>query len=132
MFSLLNISVTPDDFDALSIQTVIPTCEHGVCTPLNYHDDNIVEEDEQFQVYVMKAPGLDDSVTVNNTRLNVTIIDDDSESWVVMYSHQIIFSHSCFQLLSLVLPLISLVLMNQLVRQKFAFLPKKGSMKNVK
>ena len=132
MFSLLNISATPDDFDALSIRTVIPMCEHGVCTPLNYHDDNIVEEDEQFQVYLLGAPGLDGSVTVNYTRLNVTIIDNDSESWVVMYSHQIISSHSCFQLLSLVQPLISLALMNQLVQQKFAFLPKKGSMKNVK
>ena len=44
-----------------------------------YIDDNIVELDELFEVYLTMSPGLVRRVSVDRTRYTVTIEDDDSK-----------------------------------------------------
>ena len=44
-----------------------------------YHDDNIVEMDEVFQVYVTNTPGLHPGIRVDQTRYGITIVDNDGK-----------------------------------------------------
>ena len=57
----------------------IEECQTTACIPLQTIDDNIVELDELFEVYVTTSPGLVRRVSVDSTRYIVTIEDDDSK-----------------------------------------------------
>ena len=59
--------------------TAIKQCDHTVCVNMVYHDDNIVETDEVFQVYVTNSPGLQPSIRVDRTRYDITIKDNDGK-----------------------------------------------------
>ena len=63
----------------LSRMATIQECEHTVCVDLVHFDDNIVETDEVFQVYLAVSPGLDSSITVDDTRYDITILDNDGK-----------------------------------------------------
>ena len=71
-----------EDFVALSIMKPIRKCETATCAELVYNDDNIVEMDEVFNVYITNSPGLIQSIDIDRSRRAVTIIDDDSKFWV--------------------------------------------------
>ncbi|CAI8013546.1 hypothetical protein GBAR_LOCUS8572, partial [Geodia barretti] len=66
-----------EDFVALSIMKPIRKCETATCAELVYNDDNIVEMDEVFDVYITNSPGLIQSIDIDRSRRAVTIIDDD-------------------------------------------------------
>ncbi|CAI8041949.1 hypothetical protein GBAR_LOCUS23280, partial [Geodia barretti] len=70
-------AVPPGDFRAIALLTAIKQCDHTVCVNMVYHDDNIVETDEVFQVYVTNSPGLQPSIRVDRTRYDITIKDND-------------------------------------------------------
>ena len=57
----------------------IKECQTTACIPLKTIDDNIVELDELFEVYLTMSPGLVRRVSVDRTRYTVTIEDDDSK-----------------------------------------------------
>ena len=81
--SCINLESGPNkDYVALSIMKPIKACESATCVELIYNDDNIVEMDEVFNVYVTNSPGLIDSIRIDRSRRAVTIIDDDSKFWV--------------------------------------------------
>ena len=80
----------------------IKECQHTVCVYMIHYDDNIVESDEVFQVYVTMAPGLIRSVTVDRTRYDITILDNDGIFWPTIQSR------SKYALLSLCLSVITI------------------------
>ncbi|CAI8036548.1 hypothetical protein GBAR_LOCUS20478 [Geodia barretti] len=70
-------AVPPGDFRAISALRAIKQCDHTVCVDMVYHDDNIVETDEVFQVYITNSPGLDPNIRFDRTRYDITIMDND-------------------------------------------------------
>jgi hypothetical protein len=57
----------------------IKQCDHTVCVDMVCHDDNIVETDEVFRVYVKNSPGLIDTIRFDRTRYGITIKDNDGK-----------------------------------------------------
>ena len=65
------------DYDALSTTVMFGACQIRECVDITIVDDVVLENVESFLVNLESTPGLDSRITLNRTRAEVQIIDNE-------------------------------------------------------
>ena len=61
----------------------VEPCQQISCITVPIIDDSIVEKDENFIVKLERGPNMDPRITLEDSRVNITIFDNDS-MWIDM------------------------------------------------
>ena len=65
------------DYGALSTTVMFGACQTQECVDITIEDDVVLENVESFFVNLSRSPGLDSRITLNPTRAEVQIIDNE-------------------------------------------------------
>ena len=75
----LILSVSPEDYEAVSTTLSFRTCNIRHCFRIYINDDCLVEDSEGFMVQMKRTRGLDSRILLSSEAAVVNITDNDSK-----------------------------------------------------
>ena len=76
----MSVLVAPDDYTAISEELKFSPTEMRICRDVTSVQDDILEDDEDLNVFVLQLNTDDPSILLGLIEATVTILDDDSRS----------------------------------------------------